>query len=293
VPFPNGVTGNIRVVPQQRVDPVHPLDSRAWACQEYLLSRRKLIFSQFELLVECREHPKRSLRDGILDYPYYRSTNDTLLALRREETMAKGWSGVLSDYTCRLLTDPEDRLSAFQGIADHIQSLHGRGVRFGIPTWWPESLAWSALSPNRVRSGRAPTWSWASLDGGVDGSVTRWLDLNPAVSPVLDSDPWGLTLSGKIIRGGDWAFERRATTSGDSRSVKPDLESGLPAQEDCIYLRLLHTDPEHHEYPADRDEVVLILESVGSDTYRRVGMYHGRVFHDHWEKQDAQLLTLI
>jgi hypothetical protein len=64
-----------------------------------------------------------------------------------------------------------DRLIALQGLASHIETATGRRYCAGLwidPTL-PPSLLWSALIPKLLQSReyRAPTWSWALIDGPV------------------------------------------------------------------------------------------------------------------------------
>ncbi|KAF1962878.1 HET-domain-containing protein [Byssothecium circinans] len=284
IALPDGAVGNIMVVAQKWIRPLHPLDERAWAFQEHLLSRRKLIFSQFELLVECRKHSAQPLQDNMLDYRYGSISSSVWTAMRGD---GRGeWRCLLEDYTRRLLSDPEDRLHAFQGIADQIRSLREKSVHFGILTWWPESLAWKVRTPRQARSERAPTWSWACLEGPIESSAYWDGPIKAADCCASDGDTWRIVLNGRIIHGGEWSFERLHTTAGEHSSIFLDVMAGLPTSKDRTYLRLLKNGP-------DNGDVVLILENAGPDTYRRVGIYFGSVFRDYWNMQATRQVMLI
>ena len=75
------------------------------------------------------------------------------------------WADLVFGYSGRRLSEPEDRLNAFQGIADEIEALSGMKMYYGMPVVaWPITLAWDARTAGKARSTRAPAWSWACLD---------------------------------------------------------------------------------------------------------------------------------
>ncbi|KAK0623790.1 heterokaryon incompatibility protein-domain-containing protein, partial [Immersiella caudata] len=130
----------------------HPLDSRAWALQEHKLANRKFVFSSAELLVECRAAPRyssrRSLRPSLLSYSSYNWSGN------------RRWMDLVQMYSSRALTDPEDRLNAFEGIAGEIEIRSGKKVRYGVPQFGCEVFSWFTAVPAQARSARAPSWSW-------------------------------------------------------------------------------------------------------------------------------------
>jgi hypothetical protein len=93
------------------------------------------------------------------------------------------WYGILADYTQRALTFPRDKLIAISGVADYIRRETSCEYLAGI---WKESLPQALLWQNppsmkprsqeagcihfreKVKIYRAPSWSWASVDGPVN-----------------------------------------------------------------------------------------------------------------------------
>lgn len=87
------------------------------------------------------------------------------------------WKTVVETYSDRLLTSPADKLPAIAGLAQRFESISGDRYLAGV---WESrlihDLMWTASPPVRARSrrpwrrvtGRAPTWSWASLDAHIE-----------------------------------------------------------------------------------------------------------------------------
>ncbi|PBK83854.1 hypothetical protein ARMGADRAFT_1037474 [Armillaria gallica] len=75
-------------------------------------------------------------------------------------------------YTTHKVTKPRDRLIAFSGIVEHFQEVWPDSKY--IASLWshqlPKSLLWHSCSPSEPRppSYCAPSWSWASIDSGVE-----------------------------------------------------------------------------------------------------------------------------
>jgi hypothetical protein len=79
------------------------------------------------------------------------------------------WRAVVSEYSALQLTDRSDRLPAIHGIA--MQFAAHRWDRYLLGIWestWIQNLLWYCPSQNPKPPGRrAPSWSWASVDGAV------------------------------------------------------------------------------------------------------------------------------
>jgi hypothetical protein len=165
-----------------------PLSTRAWVVQERLLSPRTLHMAQQQLFWECDgglacELWPRAVPRAFEDYfgAMFRHIHGELVKLRRVSSdtgdlslMYRLWEDVVDRYTACHLTKPSDKLIAISGIAQLFQSvLPNDTYLFGL---WERDLAhgllWRAADNGRARlvevPGRAPTWSWASLDGHVE-----------------------------------------------------------------------------------------------------------------------------
>ena len=85
------------------------------------------------------------------------------------------WSNIVRTYTSSALTKPDDKLVAISGLAKKVQSRFGGQYLAGL---WRESLASQLLwhrsrgrddQPlRRVMTYRAPSWSWAAVDGSIE-----------------------------------------------------------------------------------------------------------------------------
>jgi len=80
------------------------------------------------------------------------------------------WFGQVKEYSKRRLTVDTDKLIAISGIAERVRQKTGRSYVAGI---WEETihedLLWRVcgkLSPRPLKY-RAPSWSWASVDGTI------------------------------------------------------------------------------------------------------------------------------
>ncbi|ROV94760.1 hypothetical protein VMCG_08856 [Cytospora schulzeri] len=153
--------------------PLHeePISGRAWALQEWALSRRRLVFTKFGVHFICDHFGDRSL-DGIR----------IKKKITSHSVYGSGWHQLVSDYCSRDLTFPRDKLTAFSGLAQRYMKLLNYSGKNYLAGLWRHRLAEDLLwhwtphpklllhkPSNRGRHpGRAPTWSWASTDGNVD-----------------------------------------------------------------------------------------------------------------------------
>ncbi len=83
------------------------------------------------------------------------------------------WMKLVTDFTKRRLTNADDRLNAIHGIAVEFAAKASlNGYAFGMQeTNFTSQLSWRVPSAGRgsnaLRSTRAPTWSWVSVDSPV------------------------------------------------------------------------------------------------------------------------------
>jgi len=159
---------------------IEPLDTRAWALQEKALSKRILNFKTDMVVVECAS--------GILrtDSPNNNIfvTDRWLLNLRYALVATTGgepeaycalWRKLVANYTNRSLTLPDDKLLAISGLANRF-APHVKG-KYLAGLWESDlhrDLMWRCDEPRRrPERERAPSWSWAAIDGPVSFSIPR------------------------------------------------------------------------------------------------------------------------
>ncbi|KAJ0117888.1 hypothetical protein J7T55_014338 [Diaporthe amygdali] len=164
-----------------------PLRVRAWAFQERELSVRAIHFSRHTLLWECLEMKGSSEIPHSVSRHNYKSIPKPR-QISPSDTGASGrdqWYGKVEDYTSRFLTYESDKFSAISRYAQHFRrEMLSDGI-YLAGLWkehFPGCLLWMikretrvpgekyplpAIEPRRPTKYRAPTWSWASLDGEV------------------------------------------------------------------------------------------------------------------------------
>jgi len=178
----------------------HPLATRAWAVQERALPRRTLHFGKHQMYFECNE----GLRgENGLHIPWrYDSIHSNergrygpVLNEERNASLAL-WQSMLWNYGPRSLTKPSDKLPAISGLARLLAERLDDEYVAGL---WRKSLIegllWQGLGVHRVPKYRAPSWSWASVDGiPAMGMLTKW-------EPLADILDCKVELKGKNIFG--------------------------------------------------------------------------------------------
>jgi len=178
----------------RKVDPFEhePLNKRAWTLQERLLSPRTLHYGSQEMYWECQYCVL--CEDGAMmtrEFP----TLEKVLASRSPHKGDKPqhdiWHKLVEEYTARNLTRDQDKLPALSGLANSIAARTGDDYVAGL---WKKNvikdLFWlvevvepshscdnpehDAALPPATKSSvkhptqyRAPSWSWASLDGKI------------------------------------------------------------------------------------------------------------------------------
>jgi hypothetical protein len=157
-----------------------PLNLRGWVLQEMFLSPRTIHFGQQQIFYTCREveacevyphgiPPEVGIKKGDL----HMASNQLYESSSDYNWYMEIWSKVVKEYSSRLLTKGEDKLVALSGLAKEIESRTGDDYLAGL---WrrslPTSLLWavSDIKNNgrrRFPGYRAPSWSWAALDGSI------------------------------------------------------------------------------------------------------------------------------
>ena len=145
--------------------PLEPLDRRAWAFQERMLSPRTLIYSCRELSWQCRGAVLRSGNDRQWTWPYRYAPPC------RPGKETPPWEELVKEYSNCLLSEDADKLTAIAAIAEFYQSEHSKTYAAGL---WredlPLSLCWymsASYLEIRPPGYRAPSWSWASVNGRI------------------------------------------------------------------------------------------------------------------------------
>ena len=157
-------------------------NSRAWAYQERLLSKRCIYFMDNMVYFHCRS----AIRAENKTTPYTQSTKDVRQlslfkadpifsgdSLRYSRTLGAIYTGLITEYTLKHLTFPGDILRSFSGIGATMEKMCGWQFVSGLPESLLEyALLWSqtdgSLQRRSENSGDVfPSWSWAGWTGPV------------------------------------------------------------------------------------------------------------------------------
>ena len=167
-----------------------PLRSRAWAVQELLLAPRIVYFCTDQMFWECAkrnanemfpdEVPQDKHQKKMIIYPYEEQSTESDVMASKSRAIST-WTDIVTQYSRGNLTfRSKDKLVAISGLAKAIGLPHEdylaglwRSCLLQQLTWQvnhtqylltdPESFP----VPRRDAMYRAPSWSWASVNGLV------------------------------------------------------------------------------------------------------------------------------
>lgn len=299
LPFrcPEGIRGSVTLFHEpDLVRFWDPIERRAWPLQEFLLSRRVLKYGSHQLSWSCLSAEFHE-NDG---EDWFSGRDKRFSDLRRhfldsqedERLKRYVWQYMVQEYTSRNLTKSKDRLLAISGIATALGTGQHDVYLGGL--WLsdlPLRLLWevtSALQP-RPQEYRAPSWSWASVDGTIqflsDADVDPDLRLlSCEVTPVHPTAQYGALKAGHIeilcrTKRAYWIenrqilmnFETGDAVEGESLAeTRQDSDEGVNAAPILVWcLQICPYDPILSEGPWG-----LILATEDEKVFRRVGMFY-------------------
>jgi hypothetical protein len=180
-----------------------PINKRAWALQEQLLSPRLLIYSSHTLQYHCQEHnvnlgnslnidvmletSLKTLRESI---PWQLRRSSNLISnISDLQAIGRAWAHIVRIYSQQLLSYAEDKLPALGAVAALFSARANTKYLTGL--WSGGSLPRLLLWEVRQHEDyvpcslyRAPSWSWASLESPVEypyiqrGDAYQWHGVN-------------------------------------------------------------------------------------------------------------------
>jgi hypothetical protein len=203
-----------------------PIDGRAWTLQESWLSARLLIYgegplqwkclssakidgyefdstpqllTQLEIQLGMGRHQFFPQRDNIADGTFrvrgitLQSVLSNTQLLPMEQNLIKIWKSLVENFSNRELTESADKLPALSGITAEFHRISHDDFYAGLwKSRMAEQLLWHHTSddPPRglPRGFRAPSWSWAAVDGAISFSVSASVSFSNDSSTIPKSD---------------------------------------------------------------------------------------------------------
>lgn len=145
------------------------LATRGWTVQEKVLPSRTLHCSDQGLFWECRTQiASEYFPDGFAETNFFLDSSIVRWNDQNDSNPKPCWETLKHWYSGCDLTKPGDKLVALSGVARSVQNKTGDQYFAGL---WRKTLAqelcWSPNHPWQRPEYRAPSWSWAAVDGPV------------------------------------------------------------------------------------------------------------------------------
>ena len=176
-----------------------PLHHQAWAAEARYLSPRILHFTQRQLIWECAgghfweasgigddefgsgqrrmQFRKESAQPVVERLLRKEIGGDESTSRNVTREILEAWYQGVDDFSSLQLADPVDKLPAIAGMAavfdnanlgTYLAGIWAKHLTFGL-SW---SRSYSLLK--KPAQYRAPSWSWASIDGGITSLINSW-----------------------------------------------------------------------------------------------------------------------
>jgi hypothetical protein len=228
------------------------LHQRGWVLQERILSPRTLHFGRHMVYWQCRttiesetiEESFKTLNQRY--WPCIIPTGEPRIEIL-DETQNGGylprWAILLENYTRGRLTYPQDKLVAISALAKQFHSVfeartNGTDLRYIAGVWTlhlAPQLVWRRQGDKylvRPPHYRAPSWSWASVDGPLDFLCISWpgpqwesnilADVVEAEAQAAGSDPYLAVVDG-FLRLSCWLWKLKPDPAGGYQSGAIEL----------------------------------------------------------------------
>jgi hypothetical protein len=165
-----------------------PLLQRGWVFQERYLSPRMLHFGSKQLFWECKG---MQVCESFPTNLHTSSPFPTLEDVTRDDDSSMSsvpaidifghirWYQIIKEYTSKNLTRAEDKLIAFSGVARlYAARVLDDDTMYLAGIWsidLPRGLLWYVSEEgrsSRPKNWRAPSWSWASVEGRIENPLS-------------------------------------------------------------------------------------------------------------------------
>lgn len=304
-----------------------PLPKRGWTLQGRLLCPRVLHFGRKQVFWECRECTCCEIQpNNVYEYDGYRNdenddNGDSLDKSSLSSPVVQhnhlwkqlldapkvryigdprdqiyvDWCAIAMVFTACRLTVPSDKLVAISGLAKDVRrrlkDLGYDGDNYLAGLWrqnLPGCLTWKVLEPGRrPPSYRAPSWSWASVDGAVQLCYPGTYSVQNKTA-----QSFALVISVKCIPCGE---DETGQVASGSVSLKGPLASAtlipsvmtLPEETAMSVLSLETPGVEGQKltvkYPRARCEVIFDVKSEMRAEINCLPIKARHMFRNFWE----------
>ncbi|KXX78515.1 Heterokaryon incompatibility protein 6, OR allele [Madurella mycetomatis] len=303
-----------------------PLLTRAWAFQERLLSPRLVHFAAGEIMWECFEASDCECRRGLPSMfpkflPEKMMFREPQAAAGDLEALTRHWRHIVFAFSGLELTLAKDKLPALSGVAKRTLRLRPADDEYLAGLWRKTLLTdicWTGFRNDlrRPQAWRCPSWSWASVDGvvqghfGLSGPRRTYSTIHHASVTLAGPDPMGEVTDGEIVlsgpmfvaelyeeTAGQGKFERlklrgNGLTVGFDVDCYNDFDSGrLASGNRLACLRIACS-----LFGGDFCLVLKLQEGEdteahsGQSTYQRVGyvLHDPKELETHWYSQETE-----
>ena len=189
--------------------PDSPLGRRARVVQERLLAPRVLHFGRRQLFWECNALKSCELYpDGLPDKADLLSSAESTIEdewnkIGPSPRILQSWYDVVETYSRANLTFETDKLAALAGLAglyaERVSALYLGGLWAAhLPRQFMWAIRWPAKAPESLM---APSWSWASTNGGLRNVVDMDDIITQSLASIQDLKCSGdfLKASGRLL----------------------------------------------------------------------------------------------
>jgi hypothetical protein len=209
---PNEMSATMEHIYKSIID-MSPLNSRGWCAQERMMATRVLHYTPYGMIWECSraywpevETPQVSMEDlyrnggntNMLTSAEHDIENYINAWLRKKQqgqyycpsntetdtdAALQAWTRCVCEYASRDLTKGSDKLPAIAALAeifsdalgDYLGGIWTKSLQRSL-SW---TLTWTPAGVKFPDTYRAPSWSWASLDGPIEYNC----EFRPSCSP--------------------------------------------------------------------------------------------------------------
>ncbi|KAI0382352.1 HET-domain-containing protein [Hypomontagnella monticulosa] len=313
-----------------------PLIARGWVLQERMLAARNLYFGSRQVFWECSAtNCCETMPTGpLLTYVSGNTARRQAISMKSERfawkplieptapavrqdhepisNLLREWSTAVDAYCKSNLTYPKDKLVALSGLArdmgTKLRALNPEYDEYLYGIWkftMPDSLLWKVKGPNNTRplEYRAPSWSWASVDGPIDlpagGGSSNYpliqiigVDALPRSKDAISQgseDELSLRLKGPMcIAKGLWTakrsnplFNSRRIGSLHGLDTSQEIDACLAAPDirfdalgdhyDEVFVMVFWTHPYYEMSEIVAGGLALVPVDESQTLYRRVG----------------------